>query len=69
VKKQQQQKKTIKRNKKSMPLKSKSSWEPVAHVCNPNYTRSRDQENLGSGPAGANSLQDPILKKSIIKNG
>jgi hypothetical protein len=37
----------------------------VAHVCNPSFSESRDQENYGSKPAWASSLQDPILKNPI----
>jgi hypothetical protein len=39
----------------------------VAHTCNPSYTGRRDQEDHGSEPDQANSLQDPIRKKSITK--
>jgi hypothetical protein len=35
---------------------------PVAHACNPSYWNGRDQENLGSRPAQADSLWDPISK-------
>jgi hypothetical protein len=35
---------------------------PVAHTCNPSFSGGRDQEDLGSKPAGANSSQDPISK-------
>jgi hypothetical protein len=38
-------------------------------VCNPNYSGGRDQEDHSSKPALANSSQDPISKKSIIKKG
>jgi hypothetical protein len=41
-------------------------WAKVAHVCNPGYSGGRDQEDLSSKPARANSLQDPILKKPFI---
>jgi hypothetical protein len=45
----------------------------VAHGCNPSYSGGRDQEDWGSKPAQANSLWDPVSKKSIInkewKNG
>jgi hypothetical protein len=34
----------------------------VVHVCNPRYLGGRDQEDHGSKPAQANSLQDPISK-------
>jgi hypothetical protein len=32
------------------------SQTPVAHVCNPSYSRVRDQENRGLKPARENSL-------------
>jgi hypothetical protein len=37
-------------------------WAPVAHTCNPSYSRGRDQEDRGSKPAQANSSCDPISK-------
>jgi hypothetical protein len=37
----------------------------IAHACNPSYWGVRDQEDQGSKPAQANSLRDPISKKSI----
>jgi hypothetical protein len=43
--------------------KTLGSWVPVAHAYNPSYSGGRDQEDLGSKPAQANSLWDPILKK------
>jgi hypothetical protein len=30
-------------------------WVPVAHACNPSYSGVRDQDDLGSKPAWANS--------------
>jgi hypothetical protein len=42
---------------------------PVAHACNPSYSGGRDQEDLGSKPAWANSSQNPILKKTFMKKG
>jgi hypothetical protein len=39
----------------------------VAHTCNPSYSGGRDQEDQGSKPAWANSLQDPILKNPTQK--
>jgi hypothetical protein len=36
----------------------------MADTCNPSYSVGRDQEDHGSKPAQANSLQDPILKKT-----
>jgi hypothetical protein len=39
----------------------------VAHACDPSYSGGRDQEDHGSKPAWANSLQDPILKVLITK--
>jgi hypothetical protein len=41
----------------------------VAHVCNPRYSGGRDQEDLGSESAWANSSQDPILRKPSQKKG
>jgi hypothetical protein len=43
-------------------------WAPVAHTCNPSYIGDRDLEDCGLKPAWANSLQDPILKKTLHKN-
>jgi hypothetical protein len=40
-----------------------TSWAPVAHACNSNYSGGRDQEDHGSKPARANSFPDPISKK------
>jgi hypothetical protein len=37
----------------------------LAHTCNLSYSGGRDQEDDGSKPAQANSLQDPIWKISI----
>jgi hypothetical protein len=34
----------------------------VAHTCNPSYSGGRDQEDLGSKSARANSVRDPISK-------
>jgi hypothetical protein len=45
------------------------SWAPVAHACNHSYSEGRDQEDGGSKPAWANSLQDPILKNHNTKKG
>jgi hypothetical protein len=41
----------------------------VAHTYNPSYSGVRDQEDLGSKPVQANSLWDPILKKTLHKKG
>jgi hypothetical protein len=41
----------------------------VAHAYNPSYSGGRDQKDLGSKPAQANSLRDPILKKPLTKKG
>jgi hypothetical protein len=38
------------------------SWAPVAHVCNPSYLGSWDQEDGGLRPTWPNSLQDSISK-------
>jgi hypothetical protein len=42
---------------------------PVAHTCYPSYSEGRGQEDHSSKPAWANSLQDPILKKTLHKKG
>jgi hypothetical protein len=49
--------------------KSKLSEGLVAHTCIPSYSGGRDQEDLGSKPAWANSLRDPISKKTLHKKG
>jgi hypothetical protein len=41
----------------------------VANTCNPSYSGGKDQEDLGSKPAQANSSRDPILKKTHHKKG
>jgi hypothetical protein len=43
-------------------LKTKTSWVPVTHTCNPGYSGGRDQENRGLKPAWANSSRDSISK-------
>jgi hypothetical protein len=42
-------------------------WVPVAHICNPSYSRGRDQEDHGSRPAGVNGFQDPHLQNNQRK--
>jgi hypothetical protein len=37
---------------------------PVTHAYNPSSLGGTDQKDIGSKPAWANSLQDPILKKN-----
>jgi hypothetical protein len=57
---------------KNIQIKFKSmqkSWTSVAHACNPSYSGGRDQEVHSSKPAKANSLQNPISKKTFIKKG
>jgi hypothetical protein len=39
----------------------------VAHAYNPSYSGGRDQEDGSSKSAGANNLQDSILKKPFTK--
>jgi hypothetical protein len=39
----------------------------VVHTCNPNYSGGEDQEDCGSKPAQANSVQDPISKNPSQK--
>jgi hypothetical protein len=41
----------------------------VAHDYNPSYSGGKDQEDHGSMPGWANSLQDPISKNPITKKG
>jgi hypothetical protein len=41
----------------------------MAHICNPNYSGGRDQEDSGSEPARANSLLRPYLEKTLHKKG
>jgi hypothetical protein len=40
----------------------------VAHTCNPNYSRGRNQEDRGSKPVWANGSQDSILKNPSQKS-
>jgi hypothetical protein len=41
----------------------------VAHTCNPSYSGGRDQEIQGLKSSWANSLRNPISKKTITKRG
>jgi hypothetical protein len=41
----------------------------VVTPCNPSYSGGRDKEEHGSKPAWANSLSNPISKKTITKQG
>jgi hypothetical protein len=50
-----------------MKIIMKPAW--VAHTCNPSYSGGKDQEDLGSKPALANSLLDSISKTAITKMG
>jgi hypothetical protein len=43
------------------------SWVLVAHVCNPSFSGDRDQEDGSSKSAQANSLQNILSKKHIMK--
>jgi hypothetical protein len=47
--------------------RSNRSQAPVAHACNPSYSRDRDQEDHGLKLASANSLREPISKIPITK--
>jgi hypothetical protein len=40
----------------------------VAYACNPSYLRGRDQEDHGSKPIPANSMEVPISKTSNTHN-
>jgi hypothetical protein len=37
---------------------------PVAYICNPSYSRGRDQEDHGSKPAWINILKKPSQKRA-----
>jgi hypothetical protein len=39
----------------------------VSHPCNPSYSGGRDQEDSGLKPVQANSLRNPISKKTLHK--
>jgi hypothetical protein len=52
-----------------MYIKKQHSQAPVTHVCNLSYSGDRDQEDHGSKPTWANSLQDPISKIPNAKKG
>jgi hypothetical protein len=52
-----------------MFLSNKKQSMSCAHACDPSYLGGRDQEDHSSKPAQANSSQDPISKKPIIKKG
>jgi hypothetical protein len=41
----------------------------VAHACNPSYSGGRDQEDLSSKPAQANSSARPYLEKNLHRKG
>jgi hypothetical protein len=47
--------------------KTNAGWSLEAHTSNPSYSESKDQEDQGSNPAQANSLQDPLSKKPITR--
>jgi hypothetical protein len=53
-----------KKNKKTKQnIQARCHW----HACNPSYSGGRDQEDLDSKPAQANSSGDTILKIPITK--
>jgi hypothetical protein len=49
----------------SYGLKKWHGWRPVAHTCNPSYSRSRDQEDWGSKPTPGKQYVIPYLKKNL----
>jgi hypothetical protein len=49
--------------------KNKKSQALVPHAYNPRYLGGRNQEDRGLKSAQANSSQDPISTKPIIKKG
>jgi hypothetical protein len=56
-----------KREVRKRALRKIVKKEQVAHACNPSYSEGRDQEDRGSKPVWAESLQDPILEKQKQK--
>jgi hypothetical protein len=52
-----------------VPKKTRNSWVPVAHICNPSYSGGRDQEDHSSKPARANSSQDSNSKNLSQEKG
>jgi hypothetical protein len=48
-------------------LKRENSQTPVAHAYNPSCSGGRDQEDLGSKPAWANSSRDPQHEKELME--
>jgi hypothetical protein len=48
------------------PIKNKTNLS-LAHTYNLSYSAGRDQEDCGLKSAGANSMQDPILKNPSQK--
>jgi hypothetical protein len=53
-----------KKKKPKNPKKQKKTQAQVAHVCNPSYSRRRDQKDCSLKPAWANSSRDPISIKN-----
>jgi hypothetical protein len=49
-------------------IKDNYSQVPVAHACNPSYSKGRDHEDHGLKPAWANSLET-LLKRPFTKIG
>jgi hypothetical protein len=45
------------------------TWAQVSHACNPSNSGNRFQEDHGSKPAWAKSLQDPHLEKTLLEKG
>jgi hypothetical protein len=41
---------------------------PMAHACNPSYSRSRDQKDHGLKSALGKEFRRPYLKKKIFKS-
>jgi hypothetical protein len=50
-------------------LNGHASWVPVVHTCNSSHSGGKDQKDYGSRSAQENSSRDPILKKTITKEG
>jgi hypothetical protein len=57
------------KNDKKRKKERMKAARPVTHSCNPSYSGSRDQVDLGSKPAQANSSRDPISKYPFTNKG
>jgi hypothetical protein len=49
-------------------LENNLGWAPVAHTCNPSYSRGRDQEDCGLKPAQA-IVHETLSQKNPSQKG